>query len=804
MASPFHVFRKNQKAMIATLGLLAIGAFVFLTPLAMYKGGSWSDGGNKGDEVVVTTTKYGDLNERDLSNMRRESQQLLQFFMNLVSVSHQDDPAKVMQYQNALMQFFGNTSEEAAVNTWLLAKQAEEQGMSIDDTTVGEFIRQVTQDKIPGTVIKEIQVSNKLTEDGLYSLLRQKLLAESYSDSFINSLRPATPGQRWDYFQRLNRKVTAQVAPVVVANFVEQVPEPTEKELKEFFEEHKNNIHYPGSPTPGFRVAQMADIEYLKADYDKYTDPQSITDEEIENYYLENRDDYKIYSLPGESEDMMPVETPSLLRSSLNGNLDAITPAKPEAPATEAPATEVPAPATEAPAAEKPASEVPATETPAAETPETPKAEAAPEKPAEPAKTEEAPKAEEAPKEEAPKSDTSSVTRSVFHLVSMQEETKAEPSAPEQPAEASKPEEAKTDEAKEPEAKAVDSAAPGATPAMIGSGLSELPPTATQAPTISGNAYKPLDEVKNEIRYLLALQKTRDRMEKVLSQARKEVKDYNDKLAISEAELSDEETSKRLSQFAKDVATKNNLTYGKTGLLSAIEIAQTDIGKSLVKDVHQSVAAVAIERMNDMQFRSSSDMDLNNYLFWRVKKTEEKTPELSDEGVREKVVQAWKQMKARELATKEAERLAKDVEKSGTTLRNSIGKSEGIPVKSTGEFSWYKYDFAPGIGQSIGVGRPENVDMPGWDFMKAIYSLEPNGVTVAMNGPKTIAYVIQLTNTTPTEELWQIFKNYNFANYQDIAEVNNRLIVSEWLKNIKDEAGLKWKRSAISPNTQQR
>ena len=54
----------------------------------------------------------------------------------------------------------------------------------------------------------------------------------------------------------------------------------------------------------------------------------------------------------------------------------------------------------------------------------------------------------------------------------------------------------------------------------------------------------------------------------------------------------------------------------------------------------------------------SQDVEGNYYLFWKVKDVEQRVPEFEDEGVRERVLGKWKEVRARDLATKEAQRLA--------------------------------------------------------------------------------------------------------------------------------------------------
>ena len=59
MASPFSIFRKNQKVMMALLGVLAMFAFVFLPD---HHADTWGRG-RSSNPVVVKTSKYGDLQE---------------------------------------------------------------------------------------------------------------------------------------------------------------------------------------------------------------------------------------------------------------------------------------------------------------------------------------------------------------------------------------------------------------------------------------------------------------------------------------------------------------------------------------------------------------------------------------------------------------------------------------------------------------------------------------------------------------------------------------------------------------------
>ena len=73
-----------------------------------------------------------------------------------------------------------------------------------------------------------------------------------------------TPGQRWDYYNRLHCMATIEAIPLAVADYVKDVDDPSENELKKFFEENKERLPNPASARPrlpsaaqgGFRVFQ--------------------------------------------------------------------------------------------------------------------------------------------------------------------------------------------------------------------------------------------------------------------------------------------------------------------------------------------------------------------------------------------------------------------------------------------------------------------------------------------------------------------------------------------------------------------
>ena len=80
MASPFSVFRKNQKYWMAGLVVMAMIAFVFM-PQSMTN--SFRGGGGAAEEVRVQTTKFGNLTARQVQVARLNRTVFIEFLQRL-------------------------------------------------------------------------------------------------------------------------------------------------------------------------------------------------------------------------------------------------------------------------------------------------------------------------------------------------------------------------------------------------------------------------------------------------------------------------------------------------------------------------------------------------------------------------------------------------------------------------------------------------------------------------------------------------------------------------------------------------
>ncbi|NLE38927.1 MAG: hypothetical protein GX621_12960, partial [Pirellulaceae bacterium] len=497
-----HVFRKHQKFLIATLCLMAIIAFVFLDLIGKAVGTA-----KVTNPVVVTTKKYGDLKRSDVDYLRERRRRLLVFLRGVAGTVSEGDRlanwTKESRQIGPLM--LEDPSPEAAVNQWLLVQHAKELGMVVSDDTVTRYLRELADNRLNVKDFEKLYAHFHLNENVVYDTLHDAILAANVVGLLDVGLEGTTPGQRWDYYQRLYRKLDLEVAPVEVAQFVEQIDDPGDAELKAFFEEHKNQFPMAGSPEPGFKIPRRVSIEYVKAEFEQFADPEAISDEEIEAHYQENRDDYRRVRLP---------------------SLDLDEPQSPETGMTEPSETKPEGDPQETPPATQPSE--PATGSAPEPTPEPavePTTEPAVEPTTEPAVEPSEAKPEPRPADE-PKAETSRIgASSPFRFVSMAQE-----------------------EADQPKAKADDD-------------------------------YKPLDEVKDEIRTLLARRKAAERMQTAMNAIQSAMKKHQK--ALIHYEASDDKKNQTPPELdLEPLAKAAKLKFVRTGLVTVAELEEMDIGLS--------------------------------------------------------------------------------------------------------------------------------------------------------------------------------------------------------------------------------
>ncbi|MEZ6071212.1 MAG: SurA N-terminal domain-containing protein [Pirellulales bacterium] len=168
MASPFSIFRKNQKLMLVILGVMCMLAFVVLPSLMQIM----RSGGGGGSQVVVTS-KFGSINEAELLGMRRTRKITNKFVAELIALSGEVDPRRIPAEP------LGSSSEEDVVTTMLLARRAEEMGVVVSNDAVRGFLREITRDQVNSADMRALIGQLGISQGQLFDALRNELAARA-------------------------------------------------------------------------------------------------------------------------------------------------------------------------------------------------------------------------------------------------------------------------------------------------------------------------------------------------------------------------------------------------------------------------------------------------------------------------------------------------------------------------------------------------------------------------------------------------------------------------------------------------
>lgn len=320
--------------MMAVVGILCMLAFSIS---AVATSDFLSGGSGSPKNELLATSKYGEIYASDLAEMN-ESRKIANMFM-----------AKVMGRAIGvpLNGVFGSPGDDASlVESHLLAEYAQRDlGMVMEQQTVVAAIprfvehfkaqvqARVKTQPLDETDYREIIGEMRIGETRVLNALRREFLAQKVFRLFQMS-RGSTPDQRWGYFRRSQLKAEAEVHPVYVDNFIDKVAEPSEDELREFFEKYQDREPEKGSAEPGFKTPARAVVQYFEFNRPRLIEAAKpeVTEEEILARYAKDRD--TLYTnpklnapVPTSTQDAPPLEGP---KSNSKDGKDSPAPEKTE------------------------------------------------------------------------------------------------------------------------------------------------------------------------------------------------------------------------------------------------------------------------------------------------------------------------------------------------------------------------------------------------------------------------------------------------------------------------------------------
>lgn len=764
--------------MLAVITLLAMVSFVFI-PILM-QSSKFSAG--PANPVVVKTAKYGNLKDSDLAQLMYQHRLALNFLAQLeteaVRLKNPGQPVDIQMVNMQLGRLFGQQTEEAVVNNWIQCRRAEELGMVVTDESANQFLKLFTGGALDDATVRVILSNQHVSDRLLLNAVKDELAAFHLREMFLVSQEAVTPAQRWQYYQQLKKQATVELVAVAVDPFAAKVADPDDATLKTFFEENKERLPDPEKPEAGFRVPHEAEVQYLKADYDKFVDPKKVTQEQIKQYYEANKEQFRHTTLPSRQPEAVP-------------KAEAAPKAETKPAADAKPAGGGAKPASEG---AKPAGQG---AKPAAKAAAPVKTEAT--KPA-------APAAKSGKSSALPR--TSPFRMTAYRLADTEKPAGgAAPAAkPGAPADTAKPAAKPAASTKPADVAQPAAAKPAATPpaaaktapaaAKVGSAAPKTEPAAPKSEKVVVE-YDPLEKVQDLIRATLAGQQASEEMMSRLSPIEEEMSRYNSDRVVYEQEVkSNPSAVPPVKVDLVAMAKRNNLVLAETGFISPLTAPQHDIGKAtIVGRPGTTVAKIVFGDATIFRPQFAEDTGKNRYLFWKTADYAEHVPAFSDAGIRQHVLQVWKEHKARSLALDDCRRLQAKAVESKKPLKEALKGESGLKVLEPSPFSWLSANYMPTWPprSDVRTSAVDGVDLPGKAFMQAVFSTAEGKTAVAMNEPQTVAYVIGIDKfSPPAAVLWDEFLVDDVGTYQEVAQRDRRRMEQVWEHDLNQQAGLQW------------
>lgn len=800
MASPFAIFRKNQRLWMAGAVFLAIVAFV-ISPAIQSFTSVGRPGGRSGTNPTLASWTGGSIRldqlEREYYELRMANAFLRKLAVDVRAKGGTPNVPGVSPDLSQLGITSDGDSQERIIERKLLVAEANRRGIVFDDQSVKMFLQRFVDGKLDGNQIAK--ALKDTTENRLSWFDFNRLMSEEMAKNQVLQLggagvrfeerrnsvpisRPAlsTPGKNWQDFLRFNQAAKIEAFPIFAKDFDSQVQgKPTEREIKELYEAGKDFTRMARTiaTQPAFMRPKTADFEYLAIDMEQViTEQMALIPEETLRAEYDRRVGEKQFRVPVTPEATSPVAPDS----------------KPATESTDPAAT----PATE--------------QTPAPES-----------KPATLDDQPGLPPVLEEPKPNALRP----IGNSNVRLVSFQEEEKPQvadpaPQAPDAAPPAAAPPAAAPPAAAPPAAAVQDATAPVVAPSTVQppseSGpkpsveLSEAAPPVVVTPSLpqAGDApvadstpmrTKTFEEVRDQIAREqasgIAFKVVEDRLGMVMGP----MNIYKSQLASYQqaVAMKDKSAKAPVRPDLKELGSSKGFEHGTTGMVDTDNVTLSPIGSSIVMRGQRQQAIPFAALINESAGLGETFMPLlslgftggnKRFAFWKTDEIQPVTPSL--ESVRAQIEEVWRNQQAFKLAETRARELASKV--GSAPLADSLATPEekALILEPT-SFTWYNPMFAR-MESRMQISTVELLQPVDYSFMEAVFASQAGETTVAPDMNKTIYYVVKVVEMTPdTKTLLERFASSPLEGVATVSRIESDRAIQPWFQNLQKQLGFR-------------
>jgi len=254
---------RNQKKVLSFFLWLVIVAFIGTIFLV------WGMGGKTG------SVNYA-IKVNDYKISYREYQNAYEDMSNTLRQLFGDQVNEIPEYKN-----LSKAVVDDLVNKYLLIEEANKSGVFVSDIEVLHAIAATKSFQVNGRFDQQryIQVLslNGINPETYEASIREQMLVNKMESLIKNSVSVTDQEIEKEYIYR-NSSAIIRYLSLDPEKFKNQVRF-TEKEIKAFYEENKDN----------YRVPEKIKVKYVIFDEKEYNTEVKVTDQEAENYFLQNK-----------------------------------------------------------------------------------------------------------------------------------------------------------------------------------------------------------------------------------------------------------------------------------------------------------------------------------------------------------------------------------------------------------------------------------------------------------------------------------------------------------------------------------
>jgi hypothetical protein len=317
-------------------------------------------------------------------------------------------------------------------------------------------------------------------------------------------------------------------------------------------------------------------------------------------------------------------------------------------------------------------------------------------------------------------------------------------------------------------------------------------PAETPAPKL-----RPFEDVRDEVARSLALPPAREKLDRAITEVDKVMRSYFNAKAIAGNDPAKQPARPDLKKLAEGVG----MTHSETGLRDARQVQDLPIARSFGLGSGMQRGNGFLQTMYIDQppafspLRTVDDQAGASFVSWKTEEKAASIPTLAE--ATDEVIAAIRFAEARKLAKAYAEKMAAEFNKSDKPVAELVTENQKpLLFEKLGPFSWMN---SFGFGMQAFIGNVPQLDNVGEDFMRAVFTGEPNRWGVAPNMSESVYYAVRPTEFSPsTEELHSRFT-------QLIQRLQASSLAVEEVVKIRDgyyealdkKTGFKWNETAL-------